>query len=145
MIVVQAGGGNLRSGPGTNFATVGRLEENATARITGRYGDWWQVDYGGTPAWVANWVVTVSNADRVPKVVPPSSPTPPTPVVTATPRPDGSIVHVVQAGDTLAGIALRYGVDPDAIRQLNGLEAGDILYVGQVLVISVPAKPTPAR
>jgi hypothetical protein len=88
MIVAQEGGVNLRSGPGTDFAKVGRLEENATARITGRYGDWWQVDYGGTPAWVANWVVASSNTDGVPEVVPPPSPIPATPIPpTATPIP----------------------------------------------------------
>jgi hypothetical protein len=80
MITAQEGGVNLRSGPGTNFAAVGRLEEGATARVTGRYGDWWQVDYSGTPAWVANWVVMASNTEGVPEVVPPPSPIPPTAV-----------------------------------------------------------------
>ena len=88
MVVAQAGGVNLRSGPGTNFASVGRLEENATARITGKYGDWYQVDYGGTSAWVADWVVTATNADGVGEVVPPPSPIPATNVPpTATPIP----------------------------------------------------------
>jgi hypothetical protein len=80
MVVAQEGGVNLRSGPGTNFAVVGRLEGGASARVTGRYADWWQVDYGGTPAWVANWVVTDSNAEAVPEVAPPASPIPSTAV-----------------------------------------------------------------
>jgi hypothetical protein len=80
MIVAQEGGVNLRSGPGTTFSAVGRLEGGASARVTGRYADWWQVDYGGTPAWVANWVVTDSNTTGVPEVVPPASPIPSTAV-----------------------------------------------------------------
>lgn len=78
MIVAQDGGVNLRSGPGTNFSVVGRLEGGASAKVTGKYADWWQVDYGGTPAWVANWVVTDSNTEGVADVAPPASPIPPT-------------------------------------------------------------------
>jgi hypothetical protein len=57
--------------------------------VTGRYGDWWQIDYGGTPGWVAGWVVTSYNTDSVAEVVPPASPIPPTaaPVPTKTPAP----------------------------------------------------------
>lgn len=61
--------------------------------------------------------------------------------VTATPRPDGSIVHTVQEGDTLFGLALLYGVSVDQIRTLNGLES-DLLRIGQELLI-VPAQATP--
>jgi hypothetical protein len=92
MIVAQAGGVNLRSGPSTNFSSVGRLEGGASLRVTGRYGDWWQVDYAGTPAWVANWVVTASNTEGVSDVVPPPSPIPPTRVPpTSTPGPPTAI------------------------------------------------------
>jgi hypothetical protein len=78
MIVAQEGGVNLRSGPGTGFSVVGRLEGGASARVTGKYADWWQVDYSGTPAWVANWVVADSNTEGVSDVVPPASPIPAT-------------------------------------------------------------------
>jgi hypothetical protein len=77
---------------------------------------------------------------------PPTEGPPPAPRATPTPRPDGAIVHVVQAGDTLFGIALMYGVDPDQIRQLNAgsIGAGDLIQVGQELVISLPSQtPTP--
>jgi hypothetical protein len=92
MIVAQAGGVNLRSGPDTNFSSVGRIEGGASLRVTGKYADWWQVDYAGTPAWVANWVVTASNTEGVPDVVPPPSPIPPTRVPpTSTPGPPTAI------------------------------------------------------
>jgi hypothetical protein len=80
MVVAQEGGVNVRSGPGMGFSTVGRLEGGASARVTGKYADWWQIDYGGTQAWVANWVVTDSNTGGVPDVVPPASPIPATSV-----------------------------------------------------------------
>jgi LysM repeat protein len=80
---------------------------------------------------------------------PPPTATPgpsPTPLPTPTPRPDGAIVHIVQSGDTLFGIALMYSVDLDQIRQLNAsaLGSSDIIVPGQELVISLPSEtPTP--
>jgi len=58
-----------------------------------------------------------------------------------TQRPDGSTVHTVQAGDTLFGMALAYGVTVDQIMQLNNLQAGDYLQIGQELVVKGPAGP----
>ncbi|MCS6963495.1 MAG: LysM peptidoglycan-binding domain-containing protein [Thermoflexus sp.] len=62
--------------------------------------------------------------------------------VTATPRPDGSIVHTVQEGDTLFGLALLYGTTVEEIKALNGLDS-DLLVIGQELLIR-PAQPSPA-
>lgn len=64
----------------------------------------------------------------------------PTPLPTATPRPDGATVHIVESGDTLYAIALRYGVSPEQIRELNAGSIGpdDLIQVGQELIISVP-------
>ncbi|MGC9398852.1 MAG: LysM peptidoglycan-binding domain-containing protein [Anaerolineae bacterium] len=79
---------------------------------------------------------------------PPTSAVPPTPVNTPTPRPDGAVVHIVQPGDTLFGIALQYGVDLDELRRLNAgtLGPNDLLSIGQEVVISgepiVAATPT---
>lgn len=44
-------------------------------------------------------------------------------------------VHVVQRGDTLTGIARRYGTTVAALTQANGLRAANIIYVGQRLTI----------
>jgi len=82
---------------------------------------------------------------------PPPTATPgpsPTPLPPPTPRPDGAVVHIVESGDTLLGIALMYGVDPDQIRQLNATSLGpnDMLWPGQELMISMPSEtstPTP--
>ena len=58
-----------------------------------------------------------------------------------TQRSDGATVHSVQAGDTLFGIALAYGVTVDQIMQLNNLQPGDYLQIGQELIVKGPVKP----
>ncbi len=62
--------------------------------------------------------------------------------------PPGAVVYTVQAGDTLLGIALRYGVNPDDIAALNALPDVNVLSIGQKLVLSLTplkAAPPPAR
>jgi LysM repeat protein len=79
---------------------------------------------------------------------PPPAPTsppgpPPPPPATSTPRPDGSIVHVVRSGDTLSSIALQYNVPLEQIQRLNATSIGpnNLIVVGQELVIALPAVP----
>ena len=64
-------------------------------------------------------------------VLRPTDATPP-PTPTATPTP---VVYVVQSGDTLGGIALRYGVDMEALANRNGIEDPRRLRTGQQLII----------
>ncbi|RMG92603.1 MAG: LysM peptidoglycan-binding domain-containing protein [Chloroflexi bacterium] len=79
----------------------------------------------------------------------PSGPTP-TPFPTPTPSPDGSIVHIVQSGDTLWTIAIRYApaleMTPEQalpyIRELNNNPA--FISVGQQLLIRPPQENVPA-
>ncbi|HEX3053843.1 MAG TPA: LysM domain-containing protein, partial [Aggregatilineaceae bacterium] len=57
----------------------------------------------------------------------------------------GSTQHVVQAGENLYRIALRYGVTWPAIAAANGITNPNLIYVGQVLIIPAPGTtPTPA-
>lgn len=54
-------------------------------------------------------------------------------------QPDGSIVHTVVAGDTLAGIGVAYGVTLDELRQLNNIKPGDnYLKIGQKIIVRGP-------
>ncbi|MBC8450198.1 MAG: LysM peptidoglycan-binding domain-containing protein [Chloroflexi bacterium] len=60
-----------------------------------------------------------------------------------TPTPGGG-VHIVQRGETLYAIARRYGVEPQAIINANGLLNPNRLLVGQQLIIPGTASPTPS-
>jgi len=60
-----------------------------------------------------------------------------TPVLTPTPSPT-PIIYVVQPGDTLYGIALKYGVSVSALQEANGITDPTLLQVGQELVIPAP-------
>ena len=78
-IVSGADGVNVRSGPGTDFAKIGFLSPGTVAKVSGRYGDWWQIDYAGTVGWVASWVVSALNVEGVLEVAPPPTPVPASP------------------------------------------------------------------
>ena len=47
----------------------------------------------------------------------------------------GGSIYYVTWGDTLYGIALRYGVTAEAILRQNGLTNPEMIYVGQPLII----------
>ena len=71
-----------------------------------------------------------------PTVVPTARPVPTAFVaIVQPPRADGSIVHIVQPGDTMTGISTAYGVPIDTIVQLNGLRSSRFIFVGQELMI----------
>ncbi len=59
--------------------------------------------------------------------------------VAPTPTPIGQIVYVVEWGDTLWEIARRYGTTVDAIAAVNHISNPNLIYVGQWLVIPLPA------
>jgi len=61
----------------------------------------------------------------------------------------GTVLHVVQSGDTLLGIALKYGVGMTIIQKANDIEDPESIKEGQQLVIPIgptataPAGPSP--
>ena len=60
------------------------------------------------------------------------------------PGPLSGTVHVVQAGEGMLQIGLRYGVDAWAIARANGITNLNYIYVGQRLIIPRPApRPGP--
>ncbi len=80
----------------------------------------------------------------VPGPVTVTPPPPPPPGATSTPLPDGTLVHIVQHGETLFSIARRYGVTVEQLRQLNGIGSDNLIHTGQRLVISTaPNSSTP--
>jgi LysM repeat protein len=69
--------------------------------------------------------------------LPPATPTPAfVPFVNPQSASDsGRIEHVVQSGDTLAAIAVAYGVPLSEILEINSLERGAFLSLGQTILI----------
>ena len=55
--------------------------------------------------------------------------------------PSGDAIHVVAAGETLGGIAQRYGVSMSSLQEANGIADPDQISIGQQLVI--PGVPSP--
>lgn len=74
-------------------------------------------------------IESLSSATLVPGET--STPTD-TPPPTTTP-----ILYTVQRGDTLGGVAIRFGVSIEAIQALNNMDS-TLIYVGQVLQIPRP-------
>ena len=66
------------------------------------------------------------------------------PIHTPTPGPDGRIIYIVQANDTLLSISLISGVPVDELRGLNNLTT-DTIIEGQRLLLGLagPAEVTP--
>ena len=60
--------------------------------------------------------------------------------ITCETRADGSVIRVVQSGDTLFAIALACDSTVDTIRQLSGLTS-DFLSIGQTLIVKAPTAP----
>ena len=60
------------------------------------------------------------------------------PVLTATPNPDGSVIHVVQFGQALSTIATAYNIPLADLLAQNGLTEESIIYEGQELIIIPP-------
>ena len=84
--------------------------------------------------------LTIPGAGAPPTATPPPGATP-----APTTPPSGSTVYIVQPGDVLWRIALKFGVSASAIIAANGLTNPNLLFVGQRLIIPVPgAAPTPA-
>ena len=58
---------NVRSGPGTNYANIGRASRGQSFVVTGKNpaGDWYQFDFNGRPGWVIGQLVEITGASRV--------------------------------------------------------------------------------
>jgi len=82
---------------------------------------------------------TIALATVTPRAT--ATPAPATPVPTDTPTPTPTpIIHVIQRGDTLLGLAYQYGVSVQAIQEANGVVDPRRLRIGQKLLIP---RPTP--
>jgi uncharacterized protein YraI len=133
---VNTGALNMRTGPGVTFPVITRLPRNTALTLLGRSNDalWVYVAIaGGTQGWVsARYIITTVIVPNLPIASGQVTPTPPASGGTTT-------TYVVQAGDNLFRIALRFGISVDALAAANGITNYNQIYVGQVLAIPVVA------
>jgi LysM repeat protein len=97
-----------------------------------------------TPSTATPVAPSATPAPPTPTAIPPTAtPMPPTatptrvmsPTPAPTPLPGTGVWHTVTWGDTLGGIATRYGVPVQAIMQANGLTNPNLIRIGQRLWI----------
>lgn len=91
--------------------------------------------YGAGKSTSTTPVATTTKKNTTPKVAP---------VLVSTPEADGSIRHVVQAGQAVWSIAVAYGVTEARLIELNRLSSNAIIYEGETLLIRPAYTPTPS-
>jgi LysM repeat protein len=67
------------------------------------------------------------------------------PLPTQPAQPDGSVIHVVQRGETLGGIARAYGISVEELMHLNGLTSYLIFAGNELLIRQAPTSTPTAR
>lgn len=102
--VIARDGANIRTGPGTNYPSLGIALQGESGEVIGisEDGQWWAVLVPEAPhdtGWVLGQLVEVENADEVPVL--PAPPPPATATPTATPAPD--VVFTASRTDITAG------------------------------------------
>lgn len=91
---------------------------------------------------VLSGCISENDSSSTPTDVPEFQVVTPTPVPSPTPRTD-TVIYVVQEGDTVIDIALKFDVEEGAIVEANGLTNPNSLFVGQQLSIPPPDAATP--
>jgi uncharacterized protein YraI len=120
---------NIRTGPGTNYDTLGTLNPNDVVNLTGKdnLGAWLQIEFAASPGgrgWIAAPFLEVSALDSLPivtrsgEVVGTSTPT----GLPAIPTP--SLIQAWNDGDSAEAPAFNVRFSPSG--------AGSIFYVGDV-------------
>lgn len=101
--------------------------QGSTAQLNRTYWDQVSVTGGGAGGAAAAATTPVPTA-------PPEAPF----VVAQNERPDGSIVHTVQEGDTLDSIAVAYGLTRQDLLELNNINDPRIIQIGQEILVRSP-------
>jgi LysM repeat protein len=110
------------------------------------------LDGDGMTVYVVNFGLVLGSSTEPQPTAPPStgpSSTPAPiiqPITTSTPNPDGSVIHIVQYGETLWTIVEAYSINMPDLLALNGLTEEDAIFPDQQLLIipaSIEVQETP--
>jgi uncharacterized protein YraI len=126
--IVNTHGLNVRAGPGVGFARVTAISLGTSVILKARNADasWVKIQlFDGRQGWVNSRYITTTYPFMSLPIE--GGTTPPPPPATRT--------HVVQPGENLFRIGLRYGVSMYDIAQANGITNLALIYAGQVLII----------
>lgn len=115
-IVTPKIGLNVRTGPSTSYKKLGALVCGSTVEVSAIENGWAVIQYSGQKAYVSAQYIKKADAG----------------VSSAT---AGGAVYVVVKGDTLSGIAAKYGTTYQALAQANGISNPNLIYVGQEIKI----------
>lgn len=99
---------------------------------------------GNTYVYVIDCGLSTGGTPR-PYTPPPSIVYPTAIQATNTPNLDGSVIYIVQPGDTLLGIAIAYDVSLDSLYALNGLTENSFIYADQEIIIQAGFTATPTQ
>jgi uncharacterized protein YraI len=127
---VNTGALNVRYGPGVGYGVMTSLPFGAWVTMLARNADasWVKIAVsGGAQGWVNSRYLATSYPIISLPIDGGTVPPPPPPPTYRT--------HVVQPGENLFRIALRYGVNMYDVARLNGIYDLRLIYVGQTLLI----------
>jgi LysM repeat protein len=139
---VNTGRLNVRSGPSVAYPALTSVPNGTQLILQGRAqgSTWVQV---ATPTGVVGWVNSLYTITYGDLSLLPITWNQPIPNPQPNPNPGGAIYYTVRAGDTLKNIAARFGTTWQALAALNNLANPNIIYAGQVLLISGGVNPPP--
>lgn len=127
--------------PGLDRFTKWIAQYNSSCDYTGKNKDMWQYTSGGRVAGIGGDVDMNECYRDLPKEITGSgSGTTSTPKPTPAPAPAAK-THTVQSGETLSGIATKYGTTYQHLAAINGIANPNLIYAGQVLKIDGSAAP----
>lgn len=118
---------NVRAGPGTGYKKLGALTCGTTVEVSAIENGWATIDYGGRTAYVcASYIKEIgtdSNAG-------------------AAASGTGEAVYTVVKGDTLSGIAARYGSTWRKLAEYNSITDPNLIFPGQRIKIPGAGGPS---
>ncbi len=136
----------IRSGPGLEYPIIGDLAATARVAVIGRSTDdaWLQIECPAGVAAQPCWIIGDASFWQFDEVVAalPTAPAPPLPTPLPTPTappcviapPSGWTAYAITAGDTLSGLASRFGANIDQLQRVNCLSS-DVIVAGASLYV----------